>query len=284
MGLHTLSAPMELQGFHYVLLSQLVYFSIGAIIAVSVERARDGILEAGGMIAEIGVGLFVLGCIALRLALHFRSCPFTGLVLLGMYTSGITLIGCELAVQLQADYPQQLADTGPHGYKADERLQGQYQGQMAVCLGCGVLILTYLLVQSNALVLWSHLCTAWAPPPPPAATPLLSYNDELRISAIQSSLLVLLLSGLCVITIDDREWDWRYALMVFIVVIISVYLNVFSTWLARQPLKEEAPHHEEEAYRSPWSASVDYAFHKASLLVLQPILFAENWVLLCLTA
>jgi hypothetical protein len=262
---------MELQGFHYVLLSQLVYFSIGTILAVSVEHVRDGILEAGGMIAEIGVGLFVLGCIALRLALHLRSCPFTGLVLLGMYTSGITLIGCELAVQLQADYPQQLADAGPHGYKADERPQGQYQGQMAVCLGCGVLILTYLLVQSHVLVLWSQ----WAPPP--VTLPMLSHNDELRISAIQSSLLVLLLSGLCVITIDDREWDWRYALMVFIVVIISVYLNVFSTWLARQPLKEEEQ-------GSPWSASVDYAFHKASLLVLQPILFAENWVLLCLTA
>jgi hypothetical protein len=259
-----------MQGFQWVLLGQAVYLSVGPIVAVSVEGVREGILAANGLVMNLGVSAFVLGCIALRLAVHFQYAPCTAFALFGLYTSGVTLMGCEFAARLQADYPPQ---------EEDAEARGLHTGQLAVCVGCAGLLVSIVLVQSNALaqlaepnVTATTSAAIHGVQPTKGGAPSTSSQPKssaaatmtLRKSAIQSGVLVLLLSGLCLVTIDERVWDWRYALMIFLALILSVYFNTVSTWVAStQPPPIEA-------------------FHTVALVILQPVLFAEQWVYVCL--
>lgn len=231
-----------MKGFHFVLLALATYFSAGLITAVSVPpQWRDGILAATPWLTEVGLALFVLGCIALRLAVHFKYWVATAGVLVALYTTGLTLIGIALAVCLQSDFDREEMEA------TNMEQEGLRRGQMAVCLGCVITLLVFVIVQTGGLFPNSKNTDAHA----------------VRASAVQSGSLVLLFSGVCLVAIDDHTWDWRYAVTVFFSLVLSVYLNTISTWMVAQ--KEEGD-----------------AFHVTALIILQPILFAESWVLLCL--
>ena len=231
-----------MKGFQIVLWAQAVYFSLGMILAVSAPSVREVIMTSDGVCAWVGIGLFVLGCIALRLAVHLQYTVPTALVLFGLYTTGLTLIGCQLAVWLQSDY----------ALDSDVNL-GLIRGQNAVCMGCVIMVLVFLIVQGRVI---PH------------------GQIHTRDSAMQAAALVLLCSGVCLVSIDDREWDWRYATAIFFALVISIYLNALSTWFDHMHGASK-----QEAFLL--SASHE-PFHVASLVILQPVLFAEEWLLLCL--
>ena len=74
--------------------------------------------------------------------------------------------------------------------------------------------------------------------------------------------LILLLSGLALVTIDDRVWDWRYAYSVLFSIISATYINyVIGTCR---------------------SCSSGSTCHLCSLVIMQPILFIEEWLVACL--
>jgi hypothetical protein len=245
-----------MRGFHYVLLALATYFSIGLIVAVSVPQVRDSLQANAAWLQELGLVLFVLGCIALRLAVHFQHWPSTAVVLVVFYTSGLTFIGSTLAVSLQYDFDD---DNGDDDYSEANRKNedGLRRGQMAVCLGCAVSLLVFVIVQAQLL----NVSVASAAEPP--------LNRKVHGSAVQSAGLCLFASALCLIIIDDRIWDWRYAATVFASLILSVYLNAVCTWMLAVVETDAA-------------GAAKSAFHVTALIILQPILFAENWVLLCL--
>jgi len=304
-----------MKGFQWVLLLQAIYFCTGVIISVSISDVKNTILKEQGLFLEIGFGCFVLGCIALRLAVYFQYFIITAFVLFGIYTSGITLIGSELAVYLQNDYPTipQLENEGI------EENDGQYRGQMAIYIGCGVLLLTFILIQFNVLVFiqkylsflyYNNTQQVQSSSPPPPTTTTTKHNNSIIIQediqniAIKSGILVILLSGLCLIILDDKEWDSRYALIIFSTLIISVYLNVISKW-ANNIIDITSNHEDSECPITTSTLSLfillnqppssitkmnprnqmnafHLAFHLAALIVLQPLLFAENWIFICL--
>ena len=245
-----------MKGFHFVLLAQAIYFSIGVIISVTVPKIRNAIRMTEGLFIDVGIGLFMIGCISLRLAVHFEQCVPTALVLFVLYTTGLTLIGSQLAVWLQEDY-----GTDSDVNFSEQTGQGEQRGQTAICMACIIIPVVFVIVQSKIITKFqqSHTTTT---------------TTTIKSSGLQAVSLVLLLSGLCMITIDDREWDWRYAMAIFLALVISVYLNAISTWFVHQSPQNNHQH--------LLKASAPDAFHLAALIILQPILFAEDWLLLCL--
>jgi hypothetical protein len=205
-----------------------VLFAQATLFCASIMALASGGWELQESFFYVGAGLFVLSCIALRVAVTLTSGTFTALVLCA-YTVGLTLMGCQFAGWLfgiGADEEEEAADPGG--------------GQRAVYLGC----LTFLV----ALV-WGQFA--------------LQAGEEPRAVTTQSALLILFTSGLALVSIDDRVWDWRYAYGILFSVAGSTYL-----------LLNTEPHVKLE----------DSPQKTCALIILQPILFVEDWLIACLLA
>jgi hypothetical protein len=288
-----------MKGFQWVILIQAIYFSIGVIISITILDIKNSILKREGLFIEIGCACVISGCIALRLAIHFQNCIFTMLVLIGLYTTGLTLIGSELAVHLQNDYDITISTV-----ESNKNESGTYRGQMAIYIGCGVMLITFILIQFHVFSLiqkglaYFFIFDESQQSKPNTET----HTNLLHTVGLQSGLLVILLSGVCLIILDDKEWDSRYALIILGTLIISVYLNVISAWVSNimetSTVKNSNNHNENSItselliflLNQPMSSTnqrkkmnaFHLAFHLASLIVLQPLLFAENWIFSCL--
>jgi hypothetical protein len=203
--------------FAWVLFAQAACFCACVIGATSVQ------LQPSDALGWTGVTLFVVGCIALRLAVSMTSEVFTAMALC-VHTAGLTLLGCQAV-----------------GWLFLSHNNNNEAGQRAVYLGCA----TFLV----ALV-WGQFSLERGLPPQATTT--------------QSALLILLLAGLVLVTIDDREWDWRYVYGLFFSLMGTAYVHLNTQPMAGEPALS--------------------AQHTCALIILQPILFVEDWFVSCLLA
>jgi hypothetical protein len=68
------------------------------------------------------------------------------------------------------------------------------------------------------------------------------------------------------VTLDNQEWDWRFAYAVLFAIVGSTYLNLVPVWVGEE---------EEESVLQ---------LRKCTLIILQPLLFVEVWALECIVA
>jgi hypothetical protein len=199
-----------------------VLFAQAAAFCACVVGATSAQLQPTDALGWTGAGLFVVGCIALRLAVSLPSAELFTALALCVHTAGLALMGCQVVGWLFLTTEAEA-------------------GQRAVYLGCA----TFLV----ALV-WGQFSLERGLTPQAATT--------------QSALLILLLTGFALVAIDDREWDWRYIYGLFFSLMGTAYVH-----LNTQPPMGEPPMSAQRV---------------CALIILQPILFVEDWFVSCLLA
>ena len=90
---------------------------------------------------------------------------------------------------------------------------------------------------------------------------------------IQGTAIILLISGLALVSADDQVWDWRYAYTILFSIIGSMYLNcvTVSILLWGHDNKEETNQDQKQK-----------ACFLCIKVILQPVLFTEGWITTCL--
>ena len=141
-----------------------------------------------------------------------------------LYTGGLVLLSCQASACL-------LSMQGE---------EGLLRGRWAVYMGCFTLLLGFVIVQ----IQMQQMATV---------------QDVI----LHSVSIVLFLSGVTLVAIDDRVWDMRYAYAILFAIVSSTYLNSLSFLFI--------------------SAKMGHSWLQAcSLILLRPLLFAEDWLCSCL--
>jgi hypothetical protein len=113
-------------------------------------------------------------------------------------------------------------------------------GQAAIYMGCAALVLSFV---------WGGRA-----------------GGSPQEMVTKSTLIILLLAGTVTVTLDNQEWDWRFAYAVLFAIVGSTYLNLVPVWVGEE---------EEESVLQ---------LRKCTLIILQPLLFVEVWALECIVA
>ena len=235
-----------LQGFVIILTVQICIFSFFVMLTVSEERMLEE-MNQHLYWGEIGLGAFIAACILLRVLVSMNQ-PTLLAAMIGVYTLALSMMGCQVVAWLLSSDPQEYDSRDDVFDDASVK-----RGKNSVYFGCISIVLSFVVVQC-----------------------MKKKEDAIQTLVVQSVLIIMLFNGLLIICMDDRVWDWRYAYIMLFAIAAATYLNCISTYYI-DPRQDELPFM--DSSNSPSSKS---PFYLVALVILQPILFTESWLTMCL--
>ena len=248
--------------FLLILLAQVFILSFVLIFTASFT-SKEGILDVAKVFyTEIGVygllwelGLLVLSCVFLRLCVNNPSRHAPLIASLVMYTAAGCLILSHL-VSLLICYNTDAIEIRS-GAECLASSESGIRGRNAVYIGAGLLVPSFIFI---------HLLNFRG------GAQHFEKAEEMAEKAILVTTVMLIFTVCGIICIiDDSVWDWKYAYTFLFSLCISAYLSGFSTFIV---FNQEGEFATTSNHQYP---------HMAALFFLQPLLFLEASIKICLS-